>query len=341
MSKFAARITAVLLCCLGLVGCQRSMQPTQAKTDRYSQTWMQMDTVVTLQAYCLSDEQFQVVVSEIQQEMERLQLIFDFDDEKSELSGFNTAANRSEVTVSKELADLTAWCLARQDSGGTNVAMGRLIRLWQTASQNGKPPEQQDVTEALKHSDLSSVHIEGNSLTLTDAQAALHFGAVAKGYIADRASKILDKHKITDYLLDCGSSTMICKGKPQGKNGWVIGVRNPNAMLPLAEGNREELIGTVSLSNMTLGVSGDYQRYFEYNGVYYTHIIRPDTGYPARYYRTVCVMAGDATTSDYYSTALYALPYEQSAALAKKAGVEALWVFPDGTMKHTAGFIVN
>ena len=88
-----------------------------------------------------------------------------------------------------------------------------------------------------------------------------------------------------------------------------------------------------------MGVSGDYQKYFEANGTYYAHILSPDTGWPASYYRMVCVLTDDAADADYYSTALFALPYEQSRQTAEEApGLQALWMMEDGSIRTTREF---
>jgi thiamine biosynthesis lipoprotein len=84
--------------------------------------------------------------------------------------------------------------------------------------------------------------------------------------------------------------------------------------------------------------SGDYQRYYELNGVRYSHIISPDTLQPARFFRAVTVVHPDSATADMLSTALFMLPQKEGEALAAKYGAECLWVKADGSYESTAGY---
>ena len=168
----------------------------------------------------------------------------------------------------------------------------------------------------------------------------LDFGAVAKGFAAKKLAQIVTEAGIGAFLLDCGTSTLVCAGTPPDKDGWQIAVRHPDAALNLSGSSQpDEILGTLSLQNRCVGVSGDYQKYFEANGTYYAHILSPDTGWPASYYRMVCVLTDDAADADYYSTALFALPYEQSRQTAEEApGLQALWMMEDGSIRTTGGF---
>ena len=84
--------------------------------------------------------------------------------------------------------------------------------------------------------------------------------------------------------------------------------------------------------------SGDYQRYFEVDGVRYHHIIDPETLYPAARFRSVTVICADSGLADALSTALFVLPLAEGQALAQKAGAEAMWLDIAGNAFYTPGF---
>ena len=129
-------------------------------------------------------------------------------------------------------------------------------------------------------------------------------------------------------------------GAPPESSGWTVALREPDAVLNLS-GRREvpEYSVTLALTDRCLGVSGDYQKYFAANGTYYAHILEESTLYPARYCRAVCVLAPDAFTADYLSTALFAQPYATGrAAVESLPAVDALWIFADGSREMTLGF---
>ena len=98
----------------------------------------------------------------------------------------------------------------------------------------------------------------------------------------------------------------------------------------------------MTLSDRCVGVSGDYQKYFEADGTYYSHIIDESTGWPARYYRAVCVTADSAAEAEFYTKALFTASIADSRRIAEEAeGLQALWMLPDGTAVSTDGFILT
>ena len=88
----------------------------------------------------------------------------------------------------------------------------------------------------------------------------------------------------------------------------------------------------------SLVISGDYQRYFEYDGVRYAHLIDLTTGYPARYVSSVAVLARADTggLADALSTGLFCLPEETGQALAAQNHYAVLWMHPDETTSRSA-----
>jgi thiamine biosynthesis lipoprotein apbE len=119
--------------------------------------------------------------------------------------------------------------------------------------------------------------------------------------------------------------------KPDGKP-WTAGVENP-------WGDDPAYIQAVELADGdSLVISGDYQRYFEYDGVRYAHLIDLTTGYPARYVSSVAVLARDDTggLADALSTGLFCLPEETGQALAAQNHYAVLWMHPGETTSRSA-----
>jgi thiamine biosynthesis lipoprotein len=100
-----------------------------------------------------------------------------------------------------------------------------------------------------------------------------------------------------------------------------------------------EIIGSVKLTNQSISTSGDYENYFEVDGIRYHHIIHPKTGYPARGVRSVTVVANSASRVDALSTAFFVLGVEDGLALAESMpSVEALFIDDMGKISKTTGF---
>lgn len=110
----------------------------------------------------------------------------------------------------------------------------------------------------------------------------------------------------------------------------MVGVQDPY--------DSEQYLHTLYVKDRSVVTSGDYQRYFTVDGVRYHHIIDPDTGYPAQYWRSVTILCADAGLADVLSTALFTLPQEPGQALLDAFSAEALWMASDGTLLESPGF---
>ena len=337
------RILPAFVCLCLLSGCTPKPQPRTPALARYAVSFVgPLDTVTNFTAYCPTQAVFDQVSNQVEAELNRLDTLFNHYNPDSPLARINAAAGTvpSEDTP-PEILELLAYCREKQTSvQGVNVAMGAVLSLWNQARESGVPPTAAAVEEAMRHVSMDGVCVRDTRLTLSDSAMTLDFGAVAKGFAAKKLAQIVTEAGIGAFLLDCGTSTLVCAGTPPDKDGWQIAVRHPDAALNLSGSSQpDEILGTLSLQNRCVGVSGDYQKYFEANGTYYAHILSPDTGWPASSYRMVCVLTDDAADADNYSTALFALPYEQSRQTAEEApGLQALWMMEDGSIRTTGGF---
>ena len=330
---------ALCLCPSGLAGC--SYTEASSPQQRYSTTFLgAMDTVVALTAYCTSSGQFDAAAQEVRAELERLDRIFNRYDDSSAISAVNAGAGGPAVSAPQELTELIEECRKRQSAaGGVNIAMGRLLGLWHDARESGAPPSAAALESAAMHGRIDDVVCTDGTIAINDPLLRLDTGAVAKGYVADRLANLLRDTGLDTFLLDCGTSSIVCAGAPPGKGGWSVALTNPDAALNLSgTADPPQWLGTLQLQDRCVGVSGDYQQYFLSGGIYYSHLIEEGTRQPARYFRSVCVLAPDAFSADYYSTALFCMPYEQAAQAAADADIAVLWIFADGTVKTAGGF---
>jgi thiamine biosynthesis lipoprotein len=161
----------------------------------------------------------------------------------------------------------------------------------------------------------------------------LDFGALAKGYAADLCRSAMENAGVSG-ILSLGGNIQTVGTKPDGSD-WVIGVRDPD------DPGRYAL--TLRLQgSQALVTSGDYQRYFEADGVRYCHILDPQTLSPVRGgLRSVTVVTGadpGGRMADGFSTALYVLGREAGTALWRQlGGFEVIWIEDDGRVWVTPG----
>ena len=171
---------------------------------------------------------------------------------------------------------------------------------------------------------------DAQTVYFADPAMTLDVGAVGKGYAVEQAAQAAQARGLTSALLNIGGNLRAIGTKPGGKL-WTAGVENP-------WGDDPAYIQAVELADGdSLVISGDYQRYFEYGGVRYAHLIDLTTGWPARYVSSVAVLAHADTggLADALSTGLFCLPESTGQTLAAQNHYAVLWMHPDKTTQKS------
>ena len=179
----------------------------------------------------------------------------------------------------------------------------------------------------LKKRDMKKLMLDGNTLTKTDV--SMDFGGVLKGFAADKVRKIANNYGIKSGIVNLGGNVCLIgskKGKP-----WTVGIVNP-----FSPG---EVYLTVDAEDTNIITSGAYQRYFEYEGEIYHHIISPKTGHPAESdVASATVISKDGTLADALSTAIFVLGSEKGVEIANEYGVDIIIIKKDGSVIATVNY---
>lgn len=208
----------------------------------------------------------------------------------SPLTDLNTAlAAGQTVTVDPEMAGLLKNAQGFAEKGleqGNelfNPAVGQLIALWGFHTDTFTPrlPDPQAVARLVKANPrMTDLKIDGNRISSSNPAVTLDLGGIAKGWALDRAAAILHQHGVHNALINIGGNIMALGSK--GKQPWTVGIQHPRKSGPIA---------TLALyDGESIGTSGDYQRFFEVNGLRYCHLIDPLTGIPAQHTQAVTVL---------------------------------------------------
>jgi thiamine biosynthesis lipoprotein len=182
----------------------------------------------------------------------------------------------------------TAW---RESGGLFDATSGVLRRVWDFKS--GRVPEQAEIDAVLARVGWSKLEWRRPRLVLPLAGMELDFGGFVKEYAADRVAELCRAAGARHGLVDLGGDLAVIGPHPDG-SPWYVGIRDPRAPAqPMA---------TVQLLGGGIATSGDYERCMIVEGVRYTHVLDPRSGWPVRGLCSVsvaapqCLIAGTATT---------------------------------------------
>ena len=276
-------------------------------TAQSQHTFFAMSTFMDLQAWGADAEDGLV---QIRQELTRLEKRWSVTGAQSALALLNQGRD-AQLSADEEAFLQRVEALSVRTNGAFNPKLHRVSLAWGFYNEGYRVPTEAEI-----------------AMALTDPKWDL--GAALKGYAGDRAVEILRQLKVERAILNLGGNIQTYGQKPDG-SPWQIGIQNPDG------GN---YLGIVSVSGtVSIVTSGDYQRYFEKDGVRYHHIIDPKTGYPADSgLRAVTVICRDGLTADALSTALYVMGLEEATEFWRQSeDFEAVFVTKEGKIYATQG----
>ena len=242
--------------------------------------------------------------------------IFSRTNEKSELYG----VNKKEKAPTGELMDLIEFgkSFSEKTGGAFDITVSPLSDLW-NVKEREKPPTEEEIAQALKKTGYEKITL--SPFKLHDAEIDL--GAIAKGYIADKLTLFFKNENTDNVIIDLGGNVAVI-------GEYTVGIRDP--FLP------NELFAKITLKDKSAVTSGAYQRYFEYEGKKYHHIIDARNGKCAEAgFSSVTVISESSLYADALSTAVFILG-EDGFSLAEEFGADVLAITNDKKVKTTPKF---
>ncbi len=288
-----------------------------------------MDTAVDVRAIGGGAEE---AVAAAFAEMKRVERLFSRYIDDSDISRINAGAGQW-VPVENEVIALLRKSIdyGNLTDGGFDVTIGPLISLWGFGTDERRIPADDALQAAMARVDYRSVSVDEEQLQVKIPQGfVLDLGGIAKGYAVDRGAAVLRDHGIRHGLINAGGDISVIGTRDGDDNPWRVGIQDPT--------QPSRVMAVVELIDSTVVTSGDYQRYFEKDGIRFHHIIDPATGFPADQVTSVTVVAPTAAAGDALSTALFVLGRDRAVELVEQlADVEAVIVSKDGDVWISPG----
>jgi FAD:protein FMN transferase len=292
---------------------------------RYEASHRAMGTVFTVAAYGSNSAYLGEVTGQAFQEIDDLDGQMSNYKPGSELSAINREAARHAVVVEPGLFRLIQDSLeySRQSGGDFDITVGPLMKAWGFFRGQGRLPSKPELTEVMKTIGYQHIRLDAAARTIRFDEPGfeIDLGAIAKGYAVDRAVQILRDNGIKQALVSSGTSSLYALGSPPGEHGWKISVRNPLDL--------DKAACVMRLQNLSLSVSGDYEKFFKLGGKIYAHIMDPHTGMPVENMLSTAVVSPSATDSDALSTSFFVEgPGAARHYLDRHPGLTAVFFLP-------------
>lgn len=302
-----------------------SVLGARAEAELFTRTQYLLGTYVNIMIWHDGEtEKVEKAATDAFAEIRRIESVFSIYKPDSEISKINREAGGSLIPVSAETFEMLqkAVAIAEETEGAFDITFAGAGKLYDFQSKDPQVPTQKMIDKALFAVGISQLQLDdGNRrASLASAGAKIDLGGFIKGYCVDKASQVIIKQGFGDCIVNAGGD-MFVSGK-KGKKYWKIGIRNPT-------GSRDDLSATLSVRDMAVVTSGDYERFFEKDGIRYHHIIDPRTGRPARKCKSVTVLAKKVIDADYLATAVFVLGPEKGLALIEKKSDAQVFIIDD------------
>lgn len=289
-----------------------------------------MGTSVSVELWHENDGQGRELIRWVFEEMHRIDRLMSTYRPDSEISKVNSEAANGPVIISAELFDLVGKALEYSD-----ITDGAFDITYASAGQyydyrTGKKPDRQQLAKALPAISYHHVQLDRNARTIrfTQAGVRIDLGGIAKGYAVDRCITLLKASGVGNALVSAGGDTRVI-GK-HWDHPWMIGIRDPR--------NHDGIVTRIPLEDSAISTSGDYERYFEQDGIRYHHILNPGTGQSPHEVHSATVISTEGTHTDALSTSVFIMGVDKGLALINRLpDTEAVIIDSQGIMHYSDG----
>ena len=239
----------------------------------------------------------QQLLQECIAEVRRIEKLLTEFDSNSETSLINQHAGISTVQVSPETYQLLQRCvnISKLTQGYFDITTGILKKLYHFRNAVFEMPSQKIITECAEKTGYKNIRLLGNNRVYLEKRGMhIGFGAIGKGYAAHKTRELMQAKRVAGGVINA-SGDLCAWGVKQDGTQWKAGIANPD--------HPDQILLWFPLNGMSIATSGDYEQYFEFKGIRYSHNINPRTGRPVAGIKSVSVISPNAELSDALATA--------------------------------------
>lgn len=238
-------------------------------------------------------------------EIDRIEKLISSWDPKSQTSKINQNAGIQPVTVDPELFDLIdrAIGLSRLTDGAFDISYASMDRIWKFDGSMTEMPTESALRKSVARVGYYNIVLDkvNSTVFLKKNGMKIGFGGIGKGYAADKAKKLLKSKGVSSGIINASGDMNTWGVQPDGSE-WKVAITNPL--------NKNKAFALLPLNNGAVVTSGNYEKFVEFGGKRYTHIIDPRTGYPSSGIISVTVFAPSAELADALATSVFVMGRE-------------------------------
>ncbi len=306
----------------------------QQKTEVYRQTLLVFGTLTEIDLYQTSYQNAQKTFRAINHYFQQKHKQWHAWQGNGMLMQINQAiANGQAIKIDAETEALIRQSkkISRLSGGYFDPGIGKLIALWgfHQSPEQWHYPDRQELRKLINnHVGIANIVIKDHTLSSNNSNVSIDLGGIAKGYLAQKALQIARENGIVNAIINAGGD--VCVSGSAKDRPWNIAVRHPD---------KKHILASVKLqSGECLMTSGGYERFYQWQGKHFSHIINPRTGLPVENMASVSVIANNGALADATATALSIASAKEQKVLYKKlslAGIitlnskEGLFVSPE------------
>lgn len=297
-----------------------------------SKTEFVIGTICTIKIY---DNRYEQILQKAFNRIKNIENKMSINTDKSEVLSISQKSGNSYVKVSDDTFHVIRKGKEYSiiSNGNFDISIGPLVKLWGIGTDYAKVPSEEEIHSVLPLINYNNVLLDNTKkkVLLKEKDMLIDLGAIAKGYAADEASKILKSNGVEHAIINLGGNILTIGNNPNG-SPWNIGIQNPFS----ARGN---IIGSLKVIDKSIVTSGIYERYIENQEKKYHHILNPKTGYPYENdIAGITIITPSSLDADALSTITFSKGVSEGMSFIEDLqNVEAIFVTKEKDIYITSG----
>ncbi|MEZ4969964.1 MAG: FAD:protein FMN transferase [Flavobacteriaceae bacterium] len=265
------------------------------------------------------------------EEISRIEKLISSWNPNSQTSDINKNAGILPVKIDQELFDLIERCItvSKITDGAFDITYASMDKIWKYDGSMTKMPSKEAIENSIAKIGYQLIVLDKKAQTvfLKSEGMKIGFGAVGKGYAADKVRSLLKSEGVSAGIINASGDLTTWGKQPDGTD-WMVGITNPL--------NKNNIFSWFPVVNAAVATSGNYEKFITLNGVKYSHIIDPRTGYPSTGIQSVTIFAHSAELCDALATSVFITGTETGIHMINQIkGVECI-IIDDKNQIHTS-----